>query len=70
METQATGTRTRTGPRELARLLSLKEYRGAHGQVSYHGCHRASIQLFRAGELILDRGYRSVEWGAGPLIVE
>jgi recombinational DNA repair ATPase RecF len=66
---QATDTTTRTSRQELARLLRTRQYAGCRGQVSFHGCHRASIQLFRGDTLVADLDYRSAEWGMGPLVV-
>jgi recombinational DNA repair ATPase RecF len=66
---QTTDTKTRTGRQELARLLRTKQYADCRGQVSFHGCHRASVQLFRGDTLVADLDYHSVEWGSGPLVV-
>jgi hypothetical protein len=52
-------------------VVSMVEKRlpGVTAQVSFHGCHLASVQVFRDGALILDSSCRCEQWASGRLDV-
>jgi hypothetical protein len=47
-----------------------KRLPGLTAQYAYHGCHLASVQVFRGDALMLDYACRCEEWGHGRLHVK